>query len=228
MTDAHSIAKREMAQEKARIHRKKKKEVSFLEQEALRWKSQQEIEQGKKEKKEIQTEERISLQKLPTSFKPEDKNEVESVEWMQYNPWKKEKEKEKEKGRQVSTATIWCFAKRLMAKEWARARGRKIRDPRLYLFEQQATQWKKKKEEEERKKEEDEKKIKHQEKLLDRCLQILGEKLKSKGNITSELVTKSLEDIGEIIVVNWTKDKYDIWIELWEEKRLRNIQRRGR
>jgi hypothetical protein len=38
LIDAHSIAKREIAREKARIHRKKKRESSPLEQEALKWK----------------------------------------------------------------------------------------------------------------------------------------------------------------------------------------------
>ena len=232
MVDAHSIAKREMAREKARIHRKKKEQVSFLEQEALKWKSQKEAEQRRKEQeKEVQTEETISLQKVSAPFKSEEKKEVEPVGWVQYNPWKKEEEKEKK--RRVNTATIWCFAKRLIAKEWARARGIKTRDPGLYLLEQQAARWKEKKGEEEKRKEEENKRIQGQKELLKRSLQFFVEKLlQTKEEISPELATKllqdALEDVGEVIDVNWTGDGGDVWIEPWEEKRLRNLQRRGR
>ena len=235
MVDAHSIAKREMAREKARIHkkhRKKDKEVSFLEQEALKWRSQKEKELIiKEEEKGIQTEETISLQKVSAPFKPEEKKEVEPAGWVQYNPWKKEGEEKKK--RQVNTATIWCFAKRLIAKEWARARGIKTRDPHLYLLEQQAAQWKEKKEEEERRKDKENKRIQKQKRLLERVLQVFREELLgTKEDITLGFATKllqdSLEEAGEVIDVNWTGDGCDIWIEPWEEKRLRNLKRRGR
>jgi len=232
MVDAHSLAKREMAKEKARIHRKKDKKVSFLEQEALKWKRQKEKELIKKEEeKGSQAEETISLQKVSAPFKPQEKKEIEPAGWVQYNPWKKEGEEKKK--RRVNTATIWCFAKRLIAKEWARARGIKTRDPHLYLLEQQAAQWKEKKEEEKRRKEEENKRIQRQKHLLERSLQVFGEKLvKTKENMTPEFATKllqdALEEVGEVIDVNWTEDGCDIWIEPWEEMRLRNLQRRGR
>lgn len=232
MVDPHSIAKREMAREKARIHRKKIKQVSFLEQEALKWKRQKEKELIKNEaEKGFETEETISLQKVSTPFKPEEKKEVEPAGWVQYNPWKKDKEEKKE--RQVSAATIWCLAKKLIAKEWARARGIKTRDPRLYSLARQAARWKKKKEEEERRKKEENKSIQRQKELLDRSLQVFGEKLlRTKEKTSPELATKLLEDslgeVGEVIDVNWTGNKCDIWIEPWEEKRLRNLRRRGR
>jgi len=232
MVDAHSIARREMAREKARIQRKKKEQLPFWEQEALKWKTQKEKELiKKKEEKDSQTEETISLQKVSTPFEPEEKKEVEPTGWAQYDPWKKEREEKKT--RQVSTATIWCFAKRLIAKEWARARGTKIRDSRLYFLEQQAAQWKGKKDEEERRKEEEKKRIRKQKHLLERVLRVSGEELlKRKEQVSSELVARffedSLEDVGEIIDVNLSGNKCDVWIEPWEEKRLRNFQRRGR
>jgi len=232
MADTHSIVRREMAREKARIQRKKDKKVSFLEQEALKWKRQKEAEQRRKEEeKDSQTEETISLQKVSTPFEPEEKKEVEPTGWAQYDPWKKEREEKKT--RQVSAATIWCFAKRLIAKEWARARGTKIRDSRLYLLEQQADRWKEKKDEEEKRKEEEKKRIRKQKHLLERVLRVSGEELlKRKREVSPQLAAKLfedyLEDVGEVIDVNLSRNKCDVWIEPWEEKRLRNLQRRGR
>jgi len=232
MVDAHSIAKREMAREKARIQRKEKEQLPFWEQEALKWKRQKEKELIKKEEeKDSQTEETISLQKVSTPFESEQKKEVEPTGWAQYDPWKKERE-EKKTG-QVSAATIWCFAKKLIAKEWARARGTKTRDSRLYLLQQQAAQWKGKKEEEEKRKEGEKKRIRKQKHLLERVLRVFGEELlKRKREVSPQLTAgffeDSLEDVGEVIDVNLSGNKCDVWIEPWEEKRLRNFQRRGR
>jgi len=106
-----------MARERARIYRKKKEQIPFLE-------------------------------KVSTSPKLKEKNEEKSGEWRQYNPWKKGEEEKNE--RQVSSATIRRLAKKLIAKEWVRARGMKPRDPDLSLFEQQAAQWKTKREKEEK------------------------------------------------------------------------------
>jgi len=231
MVDAHSIARREMAREKARIQRKKDEKVSFLEQEALKWKRQKEAEQRRKEEeKDSQTDETISLQKVSTPFESAEKKEVEPTGWAQYDPWKKEREEKKT--RQVSAATIWCFAKKLIAKEWARARGTKTRDSRLYLLEQQADRWKEKKDEEEKREEEEKKRIRKQKHLLERVLRVSREELlKRKREVSPQLATRvedALEDVGEVIDVNLSGNKCDVWIEPWEEKRLRNLQRRGR
>jgi len=235
MVDAHSMAKRQMAREKARIQRKKKEQLPFWEQEALEWKSQKEKELKelikKEEENDSQTNETIFLQKVSIPFESEEKKEVEPTEWVQYNPWKKEREEKKT--RQVSTATIWCFARRLIAKEWARARGTKTRDSRLYFLEQRAAQWKGKKEEEEKRKEEEKKRIGKQKHLLERVLRVSGEELlKRREQVSPELTVRffedSLEDVGGVIDVNLSGNKCNVWIEPWEEKRLRNLQRRGK
>jgi hypothetical protein len=170
------------------------------------------------------------LQKVSAPFKPQEKKEIEPPGWVQYNPWKKESEEKKE--RKVSAATIWCFAKKLIAKEWARARGIRRRDPSLCSLEQQAARWKKKTKEEEKRKAEENKRIQRQKELLKRVLQVFGEKaLETEEKNSPEFATKLLEDalgeVGQVIDVNWSGDRCDIWIESWEERRLRNLQRRG-
>jgi len=210
MINAQSMAGREMARERARIHRKKKEQISFLEQEAMKWKQEKEkaevgIQRGKMtpltEVSPLSQWKGQQISPLPKLKK----NEQESGEWRQYNPWKKEAEEKNE--RQVSTATIHCLARRLISKEWVKARGMKPRDPDLSLFEQQAAQWKTKRDEEERRKEEKERKIQKQKRLLGKIVQVCHQQLlKEKAEITPQLATQILEDslreMGEVIDIN--------------------------
>jgi len=236
MINAQSMAGREMARERARIHRKKKEQISFLEQEAMKWKQEKEkaevgIQRGKMtpltEVSPLSQWKGQQISPLPKLKK----NEQESGEWRQYNPWKKEAEEKNE--RQVSTATIHCLARRLISKEWVKARGMKPRDPDLSLFEQQAAQWKTKRDEEERRKEEKERKIQKQKRLLGKIVQVCHQQLlKEKAEITPQLATQILEDslreMGEVIDINRRGDTCEVWIEPWEEKKFRNLRRRGR
>jgi hypothetical protein len=66
-----------------------------------------------------------------------------AVEWKHYNP--SPGEQKKDNGR-LNTASIGVLARSLMAREWARALGRKRRDPRLDAFERQAMRWREMKE----------------------------------------------------------------------------------
>jgi len=255
MINVQSMARKEIARERAIIYRKKKEQISFLEQEAMKWKQEKEKAEsgiqtekmrpltevsaipqpkGQKDKgegKNNQPQELISLQKISTLPKLKEKNEEESGEWRQYNPWKKEEEEKNE--RQVSTATIHYLAKKLIAKEWVKARGIRSRDPGLSFFEQQAAQWKTKRDEEERSKEEKERKIQKQKRLLERVVQVFRQELlKEKEETAPQLATQILEDslreMGEVININWRGDTCEVWIEPWEEKKLRNFCRRGR
>lgn len=117
-----------------------------------------------------------------------------------------------------------------MAIAWARALGRKREDPRKYALEQEVVERKKNKEEKERRIEEEKKRIQRQNEMLQESLQIFGEKLLSAEGDTDaefavELFEKCLENTGEVMNVNWAGDGCDVWIEPWEEKKLR--RRRG-
>jgi len=77
----------------------------------------------------------ISISLQPTSRE----NPSESaLEWRQISLW--QGEQKKGSGR-LNTASIWVFARSLMAREWARALGRKRRDPRPDALERQAIRW---------------------------------------------------------------------------------------
>lgn len=151
MKDVKTLAREAMAQEKARIMWRKIKRPSALEQEAERWKQKKGLEERRleEERRRIQREGEmsvISLQKVAVqSLTRDDKNDA--VEWIQYSPWKKEDSKQK---RSLNAASIWVFARSLMAREWARALGKKRQDPLKYALEREATLWREKKEEERR------------------------------------------------------------------------------
>lgn len=55
-----------------------------------------------------------------------------------------EKEKEKKVNKRVNSATVGCFARGLMAREWGRILGRRRIDPLLSDMEREAFFWKEK------------------------------------------------------------------------------------
>lgn len=124
----------------------------------------------------------------------------------------------------VNTATIWCLAKRMIAREWARARGIKRPDPRLIVLERQASCWKEKKEKEKKRMEEEKLRAQKQKELLKITLQSFKERLL----IERENLEGALQEIGRIIQVNKSNGGWVAQIEPWEEMRIRNIQRRGK
>ncbi|WP_219855510.1 hypothetical protein [Candidatus Hakubella thermalkaliphila] len=78
------------------------------------------------------------------------------MEWRQYSPWQKEEKKEK---RPLNASSIWVFARKLMAREWARALGRRREDARMGALEREAAWYKAKKEEEKKRIEEEKRRI---------------------------------------------------------------------
>ncbi|MFQ5853295.1 MAG: hypothetical protein ACE5JU_22275, partial [Candidatus Binatia bacterium] len=152
--DAHLTARKDMAREKARIYRKETKPVSPLETGAQKWLEEREEEERVLEEEKGLQRQTITPDRPSTSHYPGNGKSVDPVGWAQYNPWRKEEEKEGKKQRQVNTATIWCWAKKLIAREWARAKGIKRKDPRIYALEREAAQWREKREEERKRSEE--------------------------------------------------------------------------
>jgi len=151
MIDVQSMARKEIARERAIIYRKKKQRISFLEEEAMKWKQEKEKASVQKKKMaplaEVSALPQMKGQKI-SSLPKLKKNQEETGDWQQYNPWKNEEEEKNE--RRISNATIGRLARKLIAKEWVKAKGIKPRDPSLSFFEQQAAQWKTKRKKEEK------------------------------------------------------------------------------
>lgn len=65
----------------------------------------------------------------------------DSIGWRPYKAWREKLEKEK---KPANSATLCRFARKMMAREWARALGRKREDPRIFALEQAAIALKRK------------------------------------------------------------------------------------
>ncbi len=221
-------ARKEMAKEKARIMRRKKRGVSLLEQVALAWKNREEEKKRGEQERRAQREQQtpvISVQKISAQAKASRSKTDDAMQWKQYR-WREEERETK----RLNAASIWCLAKKLIAGEWARALGRKTEDPQTLALEREATEYRRKKEEEKRRAEQERKRAEKQKEMLQNSLEAFGkELLEAKGSVTPEVAAKllegALESVGEIMEINWTKNGCEACIEPWEEKRLRRKRR---
>jgi len=220
---------KEIALERARISRKKKETYSPLEKAILAWKKRKEAEERERQKENFQSEAEGSFDYQEFSSQQivqYDKEKLfEETGWSQHKLGQKEEEEKKQIS--LNMATIRGMAKKLMAREWRRALG-KHQDYRLDSFEKTASSWKKRKDEEERKKEEMKQKILRQKKILKEALHQFGQKLrKERDTIKPEeaaaLLEETLESAGEIFDIEWHKKGCYIWLEPWEEKKIRRI-----
>lgn len=226
-----ATAGKEMAEEKARIMGRKKKSSSLLERIALAWKKKKEEEKRRTEReRRVQREQQrptISVQKIPAQAKALHDKADDAMEWKQYSPFKRDElEPERLNLNNLNESGIWVAAKSLMAKEWARALGRKIEDPGILALEQKAAEYRRRKDEEKKRAEQERKRAEKQKEMLQDSLETFGKKLlQEKESITSKrtvkLLEEALESVGEVVEVSWKEDGCEACIEPWEEKKLR-------
>lgn len=239
---ARTEAIKEISKEKARIFRKRIERLSPLEQAALAWKKKKEMEERQRERPSAsagEKEESFGLsfretlakevvdydkQKLSDLSRAESRDETG---WAQYKPWQKEEEKKK-KQIPLNMATIVALRKKIIAKEWARALGKRTQDTRFYDLEQEAAMWKQRREEAKRREEEISMRIARHKEVLSEALIEFGKRLRDKRDTTdpkelSALLEESLENAGEVFDIEWEENECLVWIEPWEEKKLRRF-----
>jgi len=230
--------KKEIFKEKTRISGKTIQSPSLLEQSASQWKKKKELKE-----RHTQTEIIKKSENLKVSFREDSSKEIINYDkrkeyyppttdsneaiWAQYSPLNKQ-EGEKEKQIPLNTATVVAIRKKLIAKEWARALGKKTQNNDTYHLEQEADKWWQKKEE--KKKEAERERIRYEQykKTLNEILSEFSKILREKKVIKnpkelSDLLLKLLEDAGEIFNIEWQEKKCIIWIETWKEKKIRRI-----
>jgi len=183
--------------------------------------------------------------KLANLSRAESKDEAG---WIQFNLWTKEQQGKKAKPIPLNMATVVAIRKKLVAMEWARALGKKKQDTRFYNLERAADDWYQKREEEKRRKEEKAAIIeKHKESLSETLREFAKGLREKKDAITGSfqarsteeveelrmrqkamdpkklavLLEKSLANAGEVFDIEWQEDGCLIWMEPWQEKRLR-------
>ena len=227
--DVRALAKKEIVREKHRILRKKRNGPSLLEETALAWKRKKKAEEGDKEKERLQSEVEQSTGFREFSAQQTvlyDKEKLfQDTGWIQYQPLEKERNKEEEIS--LNMSTIRAMAKRLIAREWGRALG-KSQSSVLDNLEREASSWKERKDEEKIKEEELKQKIKMQNRILKEALYQFGQKLRQekealKPEMAASLLDEALDSVGEVIDIEWHKKACYIWLEPWEEKKMRRI-----
>ena len=144
----HITARRAITQEKARISGKKKTKdprVAALEEAAQAW-------QRQKDEERIQEELRLEAERrrvaLGVDFarieledyikgKDTDHREIKAIGWSQHPAAEliQKGASEPKMKRNLNAASIWLFARKLMAREWARALDKKLPDARAFALE---------------------------------------------------------------------------------------------
>lgn len=155
--------------------------------------------------------------------------------WKQYNPWMKEKPR---KRRFLNTASIWVFAKKMIAQEMRAAKGIKPKvDPTKLAMERFAVDWERKKEEEKiaaQKAEQERQRKQRKAEMLDamtgESLELFAQenqRLKAEREeqkALTKLFRQALDTVGEVVQLNRNDGGWYIQMEPWEEKRSRRIQ----
>jgi len=225
---AHATAMKEMAEEKARIFRKKTERVSALEEVARDWKRKKERENRmKNEERELEGEKEtiLSFKGISPNVEVEDKpKETEnSIGWKQLDAF--QAAGEEKKPREMNKSGVRFMARKIIAREWGRILGRRRRDPRENVLEHEAEEYKKRRDEEKSKLEEERKRLEAQAEQLIAC-QLNLRSLRGK-RIDSDLFEEALRDLGRVVEANKADDNWIIQLEPWEEMRIRNIERNG-
>jgi len=228
-SDIGAQAKKERIKEKHRILRIKRETPSTLEKAALAWKKKKEGEEREKQKEILQRESEQSFDFQKFSGRQTAQHDKEKLfddtDWSQFKPWQKEEDKKEQIS--LNMATVRAMAKKLMAREWRRALG-KPQSSRFDSFESAASSWMKRKEEQEGRKEEIKQKMNRQKKILKESLLQFGQKLRQekdtiKPEETVALLEEALESVGEVFDIEWHKQACYIWLEPWEDKKIRKI-----
>jgi len=213
----HATAKMMVAQEKARISGKKKPKdprVAALEEAARAWQRQKEEERIQEELR-LEAERRRGTQGVAfAEIRPEDyikgkdtdHREMEAIGWSQHSIAElvqKGTPASKTKGN-LNAASIWVFARKLMAREWTRALGKKLPDPRVFALEREARIW-------DERREEERKRMQREKEMLHSFCQLLSE----EGKFSQ--AKKERWDFGGVeFLITKLKNGWNIYIEALE------------
>ena len=174
----------------------------------------------------------VAANSIPGAFGPRGESRAsekksETGEGFNWQPYESDQDKVETKPKNLNPASVSLIARKIMAREWAAAlgRGRAVEDDKSVL-ERKAEQLRQKKEAEKEKKEIEEKRAKEQREVLEKALRSFGRALvKAPKPVTPETAEVLLEEVftglGEFISITWLEDGCHIFIEPWEEKRLR-------
>lgn len=210
----------------------RKNAVSRLEREAMRLKREE-------ERKRNQVNQRNATPKSLAAILEEKNNnwnnqDLTELGWRQYSPFRAEKPRQK---RFLNTASIWVFARKVMAEEWRKAKGVKRPDPTKVAMERYALEWDKKKEEErirEQRAAEEGARRERKEAMLEA---MLGESVelfaaenqrlkaeREEQKAVTRLFQNALDAVGTVLELHRSDGGWIARMEPWEERRARRLR----
>lgn len=150
--NAHAKARRVMAQEKAGALRRRRpahQRVARIEAEAREWQRKQEEERVQRQIAEEASSRRAGTSSVellrirPEEYASKQGNgdrEHGIVEWLEQKiaAWGKKSQWTERPKVRLNSASICAFSRRIMAREWARIRGRRPFDYRAFALEREA------------------------------------------------------------------------------------------
>ena len=143
---ANAVARLEIAKEKARITGKKATAVSELEQAAERWKQEKELKQAQLSYP-ARDDSPVAITSVPLRVIDKAHRRDEEIIWRQHRLHPEERPRQIK----MNAAMICTIARHLKAREWARATGKRRRQPNDgYDLEKAAERWQRQKELEKR------------------------------------------------------------------------------
>ena len=174
----------------------------------------------------------VAANSIPGAFGPRGESRAsekksETGEGFNWQPYESDQDKVETKPKNLNPASIAAIARKIMAREWAMALGRGGNvESEKDAIDRKLEQFRQKNAAERERKEIEEKRAGKQRKGLEEALRSFGRALlKTPKPVTSEtaeaLLDESLTDAGELINITWQQDGCYIFIEPWEEKRLR-------
>ncbi|MDA2926049.1 hypothetical protein MYX78_02255 [Acidobacteria bacterium AH-259-G07] len=232
MGNLSAIAKREMAKEKAKLSGKRKRTPTALERAAERWELEEELkERQRRQEEQKKDSEETSFKTISPDYFPRATQSRSDVgfDWRQYTPGAAEGLQE-EKPRYLNMATIRAMAKKMIAREWRRARGKPRRDVRLEQLDQAAASWYERKELERKKEEQKKQQLegyvdKLNKALVEFSLRLEEETDESENDQFGEMFEEDLKWAGNPYKLEWSEKGCRIWYEPWEETQARKISK---
>ena len=133
----------------------------------------------------------------------------------------------------ANAASIWRLARKMMAREWRRALNKPMLDSGMMALEDEAVRIKGEigeRKSREALKEEEKQRADRQVGMLADALTDIADFYVRTGNEPDpeellERVTGAVREVGFVFHIQWGRDGCEIWLEPWEERRLRRMRR---
>lgn len=229
MSNLRTLANSEIAKQKRALLGKRGKADTKLNLTAEKTASHQKIKTKKVAGHKTTVSGKDAVQTLTQSYlnQREQTAAKDESEWRQYKPGVEEGIPE-DKTVNLNAATVRAMAKKLIANEWRRARGKPRKDIKGDQLLREAVNWHEKNEQERKRKEDKQQKLINCANKLDQLLKDFSQSLiEAAGGIDPDnaenAFKEALENLGVIYRTDWSESGCRIWFEPWSGVRSRRV-----